>query len=217
MVWAGVTLKRFGWRQRYLAVLDDLDEIARKVRAGEPEGFSAFAETFGALILRRYLYHGLAMSEAESLAVTAVSDIALKVDRFSPRGPGSFRAWVLHSADNLLRDQLRQRRPRLLADASFLAAPMEPEDEARVDGLAQAVRSAIAELGEPDRTIVSARLEDPDRTFTQIGAAVGLEESTARVRYHRALKKLARGLGDQSVVREWLGRLRPSEHGGGDS
>jgi RNA polymerase sigma factor (sigma-70 family) len=185
-----------------------MEAVAQRMQAGESAAFEAFADAFGPRLLRFFVYRGLSAADAESLAVSAVSDIAVKIDQFAPRGPGSFSRWVYRVADNALRDQLRLRRPGLLADAGALPAPPEGEEGEGEPELTQAILTAVGELTEPDRTIIRTRLEDPDRTFAEIGGQVGLEEGTARVRYHRVLKKLAQRLEQQPAVRAWQRRLR---------
>jgi RNA polymerase sigma factor (sigma-70 family) len=193
---------------------DKLDDIARRMQADEEVAFGEFADAVGPKLYRHYCYQGLSAADAESLSVSVVSDIVLKIDDFASRGPGSFRSWVYKVADNTLHEQFRRRRPDLFGDASVLAAPPAGNENGweREAELEQAVSEAIGELALLDRKIVLARLEDPDETFAEIGKKVDLEPGTTRVRYHRALKKLAHQLEDQPAVKRWKGRLRGAQN-----
>jgi RNA polymerase sigma factor (sigma-70 family) len=187
-----------------------LDEIARRMKTGDPDAFPEFADTFGERLRWTYLRRGLSPADAESLAVSVVGDIVVKIDRFTEQGPGSFTRWANQVAFNALRDQFRHRLD-LLDDPSAVADRADDPDAGSAE-LIQTVRVAIDGLDETDRLIVAARLDDPHQTYAQLGAQVGLEAGAARVRYHRALKKLAPLLEQYPVVRAWLAQLRPTDH-----
>jgi RNA polymerase sigma factor (sigma-70 family) len=187
---------------------DELDQIAQGMKTGDEAAFARFVDLFGPLLFRRYVCLGLSLADAESLAVSSISDIAIRVDRFTPLGPGSFRRWAYQVARNLFREQLRKRRPELLGEGDEeVPLPAEDEDPPEVAQAVTAMRRAVQELTEPDRTIVLAKQDQPDLTFAEIGQRVRLAEGTARVRYHRALEKLRRLLADDPAVRVWQTRL----------
>ncbi|MGE3822031.1 MAG: RNA polymerase sigma factor [Isosphaeraceae bacterium] len=192
-------------------VRDDLDDLATRMKAGEERAFVEFADEVGPWLRRRFLARGLSSADAEAMAVSAVSDVVMRLGKFATREGGGFRTWVWTVALNTYRDQARKRGPGLLEDAEALADPGRfdpfPEEEDGVAlALVAAVREGIEGLGEPDRIIVRCKLDDPDRTYGDIGESMGMKPGTVRVRHHRALLKLANVLKDQVAVRKWRGR-----------
>lgn len=192
---------------------ESLDEIACRMREDDHAAFAEFSDRVGLRLYRRFAARGVSPADAEELAVSILSEVILKLDRFEPRGEGSFWRWVCRVSDNFFRDQLRQHRPALLDDPEVVADPVGEEDDADAEAveavLIQEVRSVIERLKEPDRTIVAMRLEEPDRTYEEIGAEVGLKGGTVRVRHHRALKKLATALEGVPAVVDWRRRSQP--------
>jgi RNA polymerase sigma factor (sigma-70 family) len=196
-------------RREVAVVGTELDDLPARMEAGEEAAFRDFADAVGPRLRRLYLYKGLSEADAESLAVSAVSDIALRIDQYAPQGPGSFCRWVYRVAENALHEQLRRRRPALLGDAAqTLPAASDAEDLEGPADLSRVIGAALAELGEPDRTILTLRVEHPERTFAEIGSQVRMTENAVRVRHHRALRKLGELLKDQPPVRLWRQRLR---------
>jgi RNA polymerase sigma factor (sigma-70 family) len=183
---------------------DELDQIALDMQTGLDGAFARFSVLFGPLLLRKYVSLGLSLADAESLAISSVTDIALKVDRFKPLGSGSFRQWALAVARNAFREQLRKRRPELLGDAQDeVSAPLDVDEPPAVAEAIDAMQRAVQGLAEPDRSIVLARQAEPYLTFAEIGLRLGLTEGTARTRYHRALARLRLLLTNDPAVMAW--------------
>src|SRR5262245_6662465 len=95
----------------------DLDELPKRMRNLEKDAFLEFMLAFGLRLRRLFRHWGVRNAEAESLATSCLTDIALKVDQFTTRGPGSFERWVLHLARHAWIDEWRKReRASPLAD-----------------------------------------------------------------------------------------------------
>ena len=93
---------------------DETDNLAMRMKRLDEAAVGEFAREFGPRLRRYFLRKGVAESEAESLAVSCVSDVWLKLERFTPRAPGGFEAWVFTLARNALIDDRRgagQRKP----------------------------------------------------------------------------------------------------------
>lgn len=191
---------------------EGLDEIARRMQVGDQAAFVEFSDLVGPRLYRRLAARGVPPADSEAIAVSILSEVAVKIHRFEYRGAGSFWGWVRQVGDNFYRDQLRQRRPASLESLALVAEPMvseQQDDEAEAEAeLVREVWAAIDRLDEPDRTIVARRLEEPDRTYGDIGGEVGLNAGAVRVRHHRALGKLAADLARVTAVAAWRRRSR---------
>jgi RNA polymerase sigma factor (sigma-70 family) len=187
----------------------ELDEIAKRVQRADPDqaAIRELADTLGPMLFGLYLARGLSPTDAEDLAVSVVNDIILKIDQFQPRGQGSFFRWASTVALNALRDLFRQHGPVSTSELEDVPAREVPTGEEPFE-LIQTVREAIDQLNEPDRAIVTARLDEPDLTFDAVGRQVGLSGGAARVRYFRALAKLAEHLKGNTTVQTWRNSLR---------
>ena len=170
---------------------NDFEELARHLADLDDEAFREFSDTFGPRLRAFFLRKGLAQSDAEDLAVTCVTDIALNVSQhYKPMGKGSFEAWVFKLAYRALVDWFRARRGPQYRTADFLAqvpcAEMSPPDMEIV----WAVQDAIDQLSQADQEIIESRDLGPRLSFEEIGERLGISAATARVRHHRALLRI---------------------------
>jgi RNA polymerase sigma factor (sigma-70 family) len=177
----------------------DIDRLPARLRDLDELGYRDFAAVFGPRLRRYFLKLGSCPADAESLAVSCLTDIALKVEHFlkaehaQDRGPSSFANWVFAVARNAWVDERRRSLGALTWD---VASPNEIEDDAPTAAnepaeREAAVAAAISQLSEIDRAIVTARYFEGEPSFAEIGRRLGLSESAARVRHHRALQKLS--------------------------
>jgi len=109
---------------------------------------------------------------------------------------GSPRAWLFGIARNAALDELRRRRrsAALTAEPADLAA-VATEDEAEAAVRRAAVRAALASLPPRDREIVALRFHAGLDT-TELAAVLGIGESNAGTRLHRAMQKLRGAIDD---------------------
>lgn len=110
---------------------------------------------------------------------------------------GEARAWLFGIARNAALDELRRRKRR-----AWLAT--EPMDEATaVDSSAEeserriALRVALESLPGPDRELIALRYF-ADLSLGEIATTLGISESNAGTRAHRALNKLRRALDEHA-------------------
>jgi RNA polymerase sigma factor (sigma-70 family) len=163
----------------------DIDRLPSRLKNLEKEGFHDFSRAFDLRLRRFFLRLGSCAADAESLAVSCIDDIPLKVDRFRDEGPGSFEAWVYQVARNAWTDEQRAWRGRPLP-------PDLPDQPTRQSdpGLVEDVERALASLHEGDRSIIFARYFDIEKSFAEIGEAHGMTENAARQRHYRAINRL---------------------------
>ena len=169
-----------------------IDQLPSRLKKLDEEAFRDFADEFGPRLRRYFLSLGSSHADAESLAVSCVSDIAvLKIDRFQDRGPGKFEAWVFRVAYHAWVDEQRGRLGPALPEEVLDEPAVEPNPR-----LETAVEAALAELSDGDRAVIVARYHADVSCFAEIGRQLGITESTARVRHHRAIRRLASTLAE---------------------
>lgn len=132
-------------------------------------------------------------ADAEDATQDAMLTVLTSLHTFRPRDGTRFAAWVTTIAVNTARRRYRRRRPELTAtgDMPDLAAdgvdPAELVDRGR---RRRALLTALAELPERDREIVSLRYA-AELNATEIGSAVGLQPAAIRKVLERARIRLA--------------------------
>lgn len=104
-------------------------------------------------------------------------------------GKGSQRAWLFGIARNAALDELRRRKrtASLVADLPDETVPSFDDDEAAIRQ--SAVRTALANLEPHDRELVSLKFF-AGLSNAEIARVVGLSESNAGTRLHRAVNRL---------------------------
>jgi len=191
-----------------------LDELPGRMLTGEEQAYRDFADALGPRFRAYFMRRGLNWVDAEDLAVSCVTDIALKVPRFTEQGDGSFERWAFTLAHNALVDWLRHREPTVSLSEEIHHEQLSgkghetAEDDAPETGIASAVNEVLEEMPAVDRTIVQLRLLEKPYSFAEIGAIVGLSTIAARVRYHRALARLKKRLEKQPAIARLLNRVR---------
>lgn len=126
---------------------------------------------------------------AEDVTATAFERAFRKRSRFDP-GRGEPRAWLFGIARNAALDELRRRgrHVELAAEpADLVSAPAQESAEAQERRLA--VSAALAGLEPHERELVALKFF-AGLSNAEIAAVVGVGESNAGTRLHRAMTKL---------------------------
>lgn len=186
----------------------DTRELLARWHDGDERALASLVERHRGWIearVRRRLGRAL-RSKAETQDV--VQDTIVELLRYSPKFTvahgGTFRRLVARVVENVLCDRhdwftARRRamsRERPLASDSVLALdppvdrPGRPDDVAGEQEMAARVRLALELLGEEDRRVIVRRDFD-GWEFARIGDETGAQADAVRMRYHRALLKLA--------------------------
>lgn len=128
---------------------------------------------------------------AEDVTATAFERAYRRRGSFDPER-GEARAWLFGIARNAALDELRRRQRH-----AWLVS--EPADERRAPVATTveeserrlAIRQAMETLPGPDRELIALRFFS-GLSMAEIGATLGISESNAGTRTHRALSKLRR-------------------------
>jgi len=177
------------------------------MQAGEEAAFSEFATLYGKRFRYYFQRHGLSVTDAEDLACTTVTNIALKIDRFTDEGEGSFDRWVFTLAYREYVNWLREECKRTRDYEAAVAALNYSSSSLGNSRVTQWVRAAFDNLPERDREMLSLRALAVPFSFGEIGELLGISESAARVRHHRASAKLRRVLEENRAFQEWLAEV----------
>jgi RNA polymerase sigma factor (sigma-70 family) len=126
---------------------------------------------------------------AEEVTATAFERAYRKRSRFDP-GRGEPRAWLFGIARNAALDELRRRgrQAELTAEPADLSGPL-PDESAEETERRLAVSAALATLDARERELIALKFF-AGLSNAEIGTVVGLSESNAGTRLHRAVTKL---------------------------
>jgi RNA polymerase sigma factor (sigma-70 family) len=111
------------------------------------------------------------------------------VDRFRGGTSEEARGWLYGIARNLLRGYLRSRRVERQARMRLGMPERDYSDDDAGWERLPGVQEAIAELSDAERAALVLRVID-ELPYTEIGARLGIEPVTARMRVSRALRTL---------------------------
>ena len=138
--------------------------------------------------------------DAEDIASQAWLEVARALPRFSGE-EDDFRALVFTIARRRLADHRRatRRRPVDLVGAEILTGISDgaaPDDEVLASLAGDAAARRVAELLSPDQAEVVLLRVVAGLSVDEVAALLGKRHGTVRVLQHRALRRLAKKLGD---------------------
>lgn len=142
----------------------------------------------------RFLYSaGAAPADIEDLVQEAFFRAFRRIDTW--RGEASFRAWLFSIAGNLLRDEHRRRRGRVLVplDDRDLPDRRDPAATLEAGEAEERLRQEISRLPRLQREVFLLRVQEGS-DYTAIAAVLGTTPGAARVHYHHAVKRLKESL-----------------------
>lgn len=176
------------------AALDE-DAILRLVDAARSGD-----RTAGQRLYRQHVDHvfrtvrGILRSDADAEEVTqdAMLKVLTSLDRYAPRPGTRFVAWVTTIAMNTARRRFRRRRPELFDPTGLpqiVDDAADPERDADSARKRAALLSALADLEEREREIVSLRYGS-ELDASEIARALALEPANVRKILERARTRL---------------------------
>jgi len=132
------------------------------------------------------------------LAMDAVQESFLRLQRFGVNRVRMARVWLSRVGRNWLIDQSRRKRPVPTADLSHIAATVSlPEDETATK--VKAVRDALQQLSESDRQVLALKYTC-GWSSVQIGGHLGIKTDAVDMRLSRARRRLAAILDKETAL-----------------
>lgn len=178
------------------------DELVARTLDGDVGAFNDLVSRWEGP-LYKFVYRYLGDAEgARDICQEAFIRAYSNLDGF--RGNAKFSSWLYQIALNLCRSQFRRRKARptvsleeeeqerhlkLVPDGRKL-----PEDSAIINERARALRSALEELPEAQRTVIILK-EYHGLKFREIAEILDAPESTVKSRLYHGLDTLAASLG----------------------
>ena len=131
-------------------------------------------------------------ADAEDVTQDAMLTVLTSLHKYTPRAGARFAAWVTTVAVNTARRRFRRRRPEITATGELPDTPdlgPDPADRLDRERRRRALLTALAELSERERMIVSLRY-GADLNASEIGVAAGIDPATIRKTLERARTRL---------------------------
>ena len=187
--------------------LTHLDRDRRLVEAAQadPARFEALYRKYLAQVYSFAYYelrdHHEAEDATERTFMAALANLRRFEERARPAdgdGASTFRVWLFQIARNAVAERrrtLRRRREATLDAAAAIAAPIDVEGDAAIHDDAAAAWRAVDRLPGDRRRALVLRFVD-EMSTAEIAGVLGRSEGAVRVLIHRALRSLARDLGD---------------------
>ena len=142
-----------------------------------------------AAALGRFLYSlGADRDDLDDLVQETLFRAFRRVDSW--RGGASFRSWLLTIGSNLLRDEIRKRKGKLVSiEGRELPDRADPAADLAAGEAEDRVREGLALLPRLQREVFLLRAQE-GKDYGDIAAVLGTTPGAARVHYHHAVKRL---------------------------
>lgn len=167
---------------------DDLSLVAA-FRGGDDRAATQLVARHAPAI-GRYLYSsGAGPSDIEDLVQETFFRAFRKIDSW--RGEASFRGWLYTIAGNLLKDDYRRRKGRVLVSIEDRDLPdqADPDGDLAATDAEARLREGLGTLPRLQREVFLARAQG-GLDYDQIAVQLGTTPGSARVHYHHAVKRL---------------------------
>jgi RNA polymerase sigma-70 factor (ECF subfamily) len=183
------------------SALEPSDEALMAAYAtGDRAAFSALFGRYSALVWRALRRGGIADDVARDLVQQTFLQLHRARRDFRP-DKGKVRPWLMTIAYNVKRDYLRSKKRRVevpLEAERHVGESADPGGGLDDEREARRVREAVAKLPPKLRDVIEMHwfMELP---FADVADALGVSRSAAKVRAHRAYKKLKEMLADEAT------------------
>lgn len=158
-------------------------------RAGDETAATALVRRHAPAAARFLYASGADDGEVDDLVQEAFFRAFRALDRW--RQEATFRSWLFTIAGNLLRDERRRRRGRVLVrlDDRDLPDGADPHGEVTAREAEERMRRGIAALPRLQREVFLRRVQEGS-DYAEIARVLGTTPGAARVHYHHAVKRL---------------------------
>ena len=169
--------------------MDDMTLLKAYAEEGSEEAFAALVSRHLNLVYCAALRRVRDPQLAEDISQVVFIILARKAA--SLRRETILSGWLYRTTRHAVADSLKsQLRRRQREQEAVMEPPNEPEaNETAWQAIAPVLDDALAALGEKDRNAIILRFFE-NKSFRQIGLALGLNEDSARMRVSRAVEKL---------------------------
>jgi RNA polymerase sigma factor (sigma-70 family) len=173
--------------------------LRRYVQDGAQEAFAQLVQQHLSLVYATCLREVRDPDLAQDVTQVVFLVLARKAPALHART--SLAGWLFRTARLASRNALRKERRRMFYEqqAAQQAAQTLPNPYDLWDQIEPLLNEALSALRPPEREAVLLRFFQ-ERSFPEIGAALGLSEDAARMRVSRALDKLRRHFRKHGVV-----------------
>lgn len=174
--------------QKTMPVSDE--EWMQRLGTGDFQCAAHLFERYHLRLYNFFLRMGYEQTTSEDLAQTVFERMIRYRESF--RNDASFKSWIFQIARNVSADHFSKNRLRI---SDFTEAENIAEDDAPISRQLEeaenvaALHKAMAELPEDQREIlVLTRFQN--LKYSEVAAILGMTESNAKVKAHRAIKQL---------------------------
>lgn len=142
------------------------------------------------------------LTQDRAIAEEVVQEAFARVwaSKNTPSAEADFRRWLYRVITNLARDHHRRRRLQARIPFWSLPAP-DPIDEVARRAEDRELLAALRSLPLEDRQAIYLHYFE-GQSFAGVADVLGVRETAARVRVHRALRKLRTRLEPNTLTRE---------------
>jgi RNA polymerase sigma-70 factor (ECF subfamily) len=163
-------------------------DLVAAYRNGDERAAAHLVERHAAA-LGRFLYSlGAEHDDLEDLVQETLFRAFRRVESW--RGGASFRSWLLTIGSNILRDQVRKRKGKLVSiEDHDIPDRADPAADFAAGEAEDRVRQGLASLPRLQREVFLLRAQE-GTDYGEIAAALGTTTGAARVHYHHAVKRL---------------------------
>jgi RNA polymerase sigma-70 factor (ECF subfamily) len=158
-------------------------------RGGEERAAAELVSRHGAAVGRFLFGSGANSADVDDLVQETLFRAFRRLDTW--RAEASFRSWLLTIASNLLKDQFRGRKARVVVslDDHDIASGADPHADLAAGEIEERVRHELARLPRLQREVFLLRAQQGS-DYGEIAIALGTTAGAARVHYHHAVKRL---------------------------
>lgn len=163
--------------------------LAAAWRGGSEQAATDLVRRHASALARFLSAAGAGPSEVEDLAQEAFFKAFRKLDDW--RQESSFRSWLFSIGSNLLKDEYRRRKGRVVLSIEDHDVPdrHDPASELVAGETAERITAGLSGLPRLQREVFVLRVQQ-GLDYREIAVALGTTAGAARVHYHHAVKRL---------------------------
>jgi len=178
-------------------VPDDFELLRQYVERGSSEAFGVLVERHSGML------HGAALrivrDESRAEEITQAVFVILARKAASLRRGTILAGWLYRTARFVALDALRAERRRQQHLSNFALLNDSSQTASVWDQIAPLLEEAMNRLGDTDRDAVVLRFLE-QKSFAEVGSALGTSEAAAKMRVGRALEKLRNAFARRGVA-----------------